>query len=81
MFYTYVLRSKLDNKLYVGYSSDLKRRFEEHARGDVEATKFRRPFILIYYEACLSEKNAIKREKYLKSGYGRRYLIERLMGE
>ncbi len=81
MFYTYVLRSNLDKKLYVGYSADLRKRFEEHINGLVDATKLRRPLTLIYYEACISEKNAIKREKYFKTGYGRRYLVNRVKGE
>jgi len=44
----------------------------------VESTKGRRPFIVLYYEACISEKKAIKREKYFKTGFGRRFLKERI---
>ncbi len=78
MYYTYVLRSKKDGKFYIGVTKDLKRRFAEHNKGLVKATKNRRPFILIYYEACLSEKKAIKREKYFKTGFGRRFLKNRI---
>jgi len=78
MFYTYVLRSKKDNKLYVGFSEDLKKRFKEHNDGFVEATKSRRPLNLIYYEACLSKEKAYKREKYFKTGFGRRFLKSRI---
>jgi putative endonuclease len=78
MFYTYVLRSRKDKILYIGYSNDLKRRVLEHNRGEVEATKARRPFDLVYYEACLDEKKAIKREKYFKTGFGRRFLKSRI---
>jgi len=78
MFYTYVLKSQKDNKLYIGYSNDLKRRLSEHNNGKVEATKSRRPIILVYYEACLDEKKAIAREKYFKTGFGRRFLKNRI---
>ena len=78
MFYTYVLKSKKDNELYIGFSSDLKNRLTEHNKGLVEATKNRRPFEIVYYEACLNEKKAIAREKVLKTGFGRLYLKKRI---
>ena len=78
MFYTYVLSSKKDKKLYVGYTEDLKIRFEEHSKGKVESTKNRRPLKLIYYEACVSKKDAAHREEYLKTTYGGRYIKNRL---
>jgi putative endonuclease len=78
MYYTYVLKSGIDKKLYIGFCNDLKRRFVEHTEGKVDATKYRRPLYLVYYEACLDEKKAIKREKYFKTGFGRRYLKERI---
>jgi putative endonuclease len=61
MYYTYVLLSKKDNKLYVGYTIDLKNRFKKHNEGEVEATKSRLPLLLVYYEACINEDKAIKR--------------------
>ena len=78
MFYTYVLLSKKDNKFYIGYTKDLKKRLEEHNHGSVTSTTHRRPLLLIYYEACLNEADAIKREKYFKGGFGRRFLNNRL---
>lgn len=79
MFYfTYVLKSEIDNKLYIGWTNDLKKRLEYHKKGLVEATRYRRPLKLIYYESCLSEKKAILREKQLKTGFGRAYLKRRL---
>ena len=66
MFYVYVLKSKKDDKLYIGYTSDLKRRFLEHNQGLVESTRPRIPFSLIYYEAYLSESDAKHREEMLK---------------
>ena len=78
MFYTYVLLSETDDNLYIGFTDDLQRRLEEHQQGAVESTAHRRPLRLIYYEACLNPKDAIKREKYFKTGFGRGFLKNRL---
>jgi len=78
MFYVYVLKSGKDDNFYIGFTRDLRRRIGEHDNGDSVSTKFRRPFTLIYYEACLNQKDAMHREKYLKSTYGHRYLKNRL---
>jgi putative endonuclease len=78
MYYTYVLSSKKDSNFYIGFTNDLKKRFKEHNRGSVKSTKARCPFKLVYYESCLSNKDAIKREKYFKTGFGRRFLRNRL---
>ena len=51
MYYTYVLQSKKDDKFYVGFTKDLKLRFEKHSKGRVESTWDRRPLTLIYYES------------------------------
>jgi len=66
MFYTYVLRSIKDNKLYTGSTDNLERRFREHNASKVFSTKSRIPFELIYYEAYKSESDARKRESNLK---------------
>ena len=78
MFYTYILLSEKDEKFYVGFTKDLRERFEKHKTGKVKSTVNRRPLKLIYYEACLDERDAIKREKYFKTGFGRRFLRNRL---
>ena len=78
MYYTYVLRSIKDGKWYTGYASDLRKRFGEHNSGRVRSTKGRGPFELIYYEACVSMEDARRREQYLKTGMGKRYLKNRL---
>ncbi|OGE74397.1 MAG: hypothetical protein A3I07_00375 [Candidatus Doudnabacteria bacterium RIFCSPLOWO2_02_FULL_42_9] len=77
-YYTYVLKSLKDLKLYIGWTVDLQERVDKHNKGLVEATKARIPFELVYYEACLSKENAIKREKYFKTGFGRRFLKGRI---
>jgi len=81
MFYTYVLKSEKDKKLYIGFSKDLRKRHDEHNNGLVSATKSRLPLILIYYEACTGKKAALEREKYFKTGFGRRFLKNRLKSE
>jgi putative endonuclease len=78
MQYVYVLKSQKDDKNYVGYTKNLKLRFEQHNKGLVSSTKNRRPLNLIYYEACLNQQDATKREKYLKTIYGKRYIKSRL---
>ena len=78
MFYTYVLRSKKDGRLYIGWTKDIKNRLSDHQSGKVLATKSRLPFELVYYEACLTETGAIEREKQLKTGFGRAFLKRRL---
>jgi len=78
MFCTYVLHSEKDGKLYVGYTKDLNLRFEQHQKGYVESTKNRRPLKLIYFEAYLEQADALKREKYLKTHYGKMFLRNRL---
>ncbi len=78
MYYTYVLLSNKDDKLYTGYTKDLKLRFKQHNNGQVNSTKNRRPFILIYYEASLNQQDALRREKYLKTHYGKMFIKKRL---
>lgn len=78
MHYTYVLRSTKDSRFYTGSTNDLRKRFSEHNKGKVSSTKNRGPLELIYYEACPNEQDARAREKYLKSGMGKRYLKNRL---
>src|SRR6266480_7585321 len=78
MFYVYLLHSTKDNEFYIGYSTDLKRRLSEHTRGASFATKSRGPWKLIYYEAYTERKDAEGREKFLKSGAGRRFVRAQL---
>jgi len=73
-FYTYVLKSFNDGKLYTGWTDNLRLRLSKHNSGKVNSTKSRGSFELVYFEACLSRKKAIAREKSLKTGFGRKYL-------
>ena len=79
VFYVYVLQSAKDCGLYIGYSSDLKKRLVEHKKGLAFATSYRGPWALIYYEAFLEVADAKGREIFLKSGSGRRFLRKQLL--
>ena len=78
MQYTYVLQSMKDGKLYTGCTENLKQRVEQHNKGFIDSTKNRLPLFLVYYEACLSDADAISRQKFFKTYDGRSYLIKRL---
>ena len=72
-FYVYLLKSRKDSKLYIGLTSDLKRRIEEHNNGQTKSTKNRRPLTHIYYEAYLDFRDAKMKELKLKK-YKNSYL-------
>jgi putative endonuclease len=71
MYYVYVLKSQLDGKLYVGYTTNLRNRLREHQYGKVMSTKPRRPFELIFYEGYKNMEDARRREEYLKTSKGK----------
>jgi len=76
--YVYVLQSEKDNHFYVGYTNDLYKRLKEHCSGKVKSTEHRRPLKVVYCEASLHQKDAIRREQYLKSAWGKRYIKNRI---
>lgn len=78
MYYVYVLRSLKDLKLYVGKTKDPKRRIKEHNAGKVIATKSRKPFELVFYEAFKHKTDAGRDELFFKTGYGREVLREKI---
>jgi len=77
LWYTYTLYSSKLNKFYIGSTNDLKRRFREHKLGGTYTTVRMKNWKLIYYECCLSKKDAQDRERQLKTGFGRGYLRKR----
>lgn len=78
MFYTYFLHSENYDETYTGFTSDLRSRIKEHNQGMTPSTRRYKPWKLIYYEACLNEKDAKRREDYLKTTQGSRLLKRRL---
>lgn len=69
MHYVYFLKDKRSSRIYIGYTSDLKRRIREHKEGKTKTTRTFASIDLIYYEAYKSEEDARDREKKLKQ-YG-----------
>ena len=81
MQYVYVLRSLKDANLYVGRTEELERRIKEHMNGEVRSTKERRPLRFVYGEISNDIKDAVHREHYLKTAWGKRYLKHRLKND
>ncbi len=74
MYYVYVLRSIPTGRLYKGFCSDLNERLAQHNAGKTRSTKPFTPWEIVYFEEVPSLKQAILREKYLKTSAGRRFL-------
>lgn len=71
MAYVYVLRNNLSTRFYTGFTRDLKKRLIQHS-------SLKRDYSLVYYDACLNISDAMAREKFLKTGPGKRYLKNRI---
>jgi putative endonuclease len=78
MFYVYLLESEIEKSWYIGYTNDLRKRYISHNKGENRATKNKKPWKLIYYEAYINRIDAKKRERFLKSGSGRKFLKKQL---
>ena len=78
MFYVYVLKSQQTKSLYKGQTENVINRLKEHNNGKVKSTKAYLPWEMVYIEEFESRDEAVKREKYLKSGIGRQFLKEKL---
>jgi len=74
MYFVYVIKSKIDGRLYKGLSMDPESRLKEHNTGKTKSTRPYKPWELVYTEEFDSIEEARKRELYLKSGIGREYL-------
>lgn len=81
MHCVYILQSLKDRKLYIGRAKDLKERLSEHNKGRVKSTQKRRPLVLVYAEICRDIRDAVHREKYLKTAWGKRYIKNRLKND
>ncbi len=78
MYYVYILKSVGKDWRYVGYTSDLRKRFYDHNQGKVSSTRNHRPFKIVSYIAIENKEVAISLEKYLKSGSGIAWMNKRL---
>jgi putative endonuclease len=79
MWYVYILRSSIDNKLYIGSTDNINRRLSEHNSGKVDSTKNRVPLSLEAYFAVKDKSKAIELEQYLKTGSGGAILNKRIL--
>ena len=77
-FYTYILKNN-KGKVYIGQTNNLKRRIEEHNEIGFGYTSKHRPWILIYKEEFCTRKDAMNRERFLKSGIGRDWIKNNLL--
>lgn len=78
--YCYLLKSNKTGRFYTGVTYNLELRLEQHNKGLVKSTKHMAPLRLVYFEAYLNKNDAYRRERYLKSGMGKRDLKNRLKG-
>jgi putative endonuclease len=76
MYYVYVLENLGNSDLYKGFTNNIGKRIKEYNSGMVESTRTNRPWKLVYCEVFVDKQDAISREKYLKSGWGRKFLKE-----
>ncbi|MFO7807139.1 MAG: GIY-YIG nuclease family protein [Candidatus Moraniibacteriota bacterium] len=81
MYYVYVLFSKKDKKFYIGFTSNLRIRIDQHKKGKVSSTSKRLPVALIYYECYLKKEDAERNEKYYKTSKGKQDLRKKLKSQ
>jgi len=77
-YYIYVLKGRKDGNFYIGFTKNLRNRLIKHSEGKVQSTKYRKPLELVYYEVSFNRDDALHREKYLKTTYGKRYIRNRI---
>ena len=78
MFFVYLLKSLKDGGFYTGFTDNLDRRIKKHNDGSVASTKTRKPLELVYFEGCRNKTDALHREIYLKTSWGKKYIKNRL---
>jgi len=78
MWYVYIIQSAKDNYLYIGLTNNLRKRIKLHNQKKVYATRLHTPFTLAYYEAHCSKNDAAAREQFLKSGWGKNWIMKAL---
>jgi putative endonuclease len=79
IYYTYVLYSTASDKIYIGQTTDLKKRLEAHNSGKSSYTKSYIPWELVYFEEFTTRSQAMKKEKELKSHRGREYIRNKIL--
>jgi len=79
MYYTYILQSLKNLRFYIGYTENLRKRFQDHNsyNGSIYTSK-NAPFKLVFYEAYQNKKDAMESERFFKTGYGREVLKDKI---
>jgi putative endonuclease len=77
-YYVYLLHNTSKDFIYIGYSHNLKSRYDSHNKGENKSTKVYVPLELIHYEAYKNKTDAKRREDYLKTNRGRTTLMTML---
>ena len=77
MYYTYILRSQKNGRYYTGSTQNVEKRLSEHNAGASASTRYTRPFVLIHREAFPARRDAVRRERFLKTGVGRKWIEDR----
>ncbi len=78
MYFVYVIKSQVDQRLYKGLTKNIQVRVDEHNSGKTKSTRPYKPWELVYYEKFVTLDEARRREKYFKSGIGREFLKNKL---
>lgn len=81
MYYVYIIKSKIDDRLYVGFSTDLQKRIKSHNSGKSIHTAKYKPWFLVFYSAFKNIKTAKQFEEYLKSHSGKAFINKRLVSQ
>jgi putative endonuclease len=81
LYYVYILQSEKDGDFYVGKTQDLNDRLHLHSKGRVPSTKSRRPLRFVYAEISRNNTDAMQREIYLKTAWGKRYIKNRIKND
>ena len=79
MFFVYILRSLVNGKLYIDYTSNIEARLNRHNNGQETYIKSGIPWELIYKEGYTTKGEAIKREKHLKNMENPKYILEKIV--
>ena len=79
MYYVYILKSRIKEWKYVGYTSDLNNSIHQHKMGLSDATRNYRPLDLVSYVGVQSKVTALRLEKYFKTGSGIAWMNKHLL--
>jgi putative endonuclease len=80
-YYIYILKSLHDSSCYIGFSTNVLRRLEEHNQGLSQYTRTKTPWVVVYVEEHATKTEALKREKFLKAQRNREFYDRLISGK